>query len=71
MPEPVDIPLDIQGSLAWQDVELAMLVGLPGELSLVLRRHSHGAPLSAFSIHCPLVVLAVGSLLAPCWSQDT
>lgn len=37
--EPADIPLDIQGSLALQDVELVMLVGLPGELSLVLRCH--------------------------------
>ena len=30
VPEPADIPLDIQGSLAMQRVELVMLVGLPG-----------------------------------------
>lgn len=39
VPEPADIPLDIQGSLALQDVELVMLVGLPCEVSLVLRCH--------------------------------
>lgn len=31
VPEPADIPLDIQGGLALQDVELVMLVGLPGD----------------------------------------
>ena len=35
VPEPADIPLDIQGNLAMQDVDLVMLVGLPGE-SLLL-----------------------------------
>ena len=39
MPEPADIPLDIEGSLAMQGVELVVLVGLPGESSPA----SHGA----------------------------
>lgn len=35
VPEPAGIPLDIQGSLALQDVDVVMLMGLPGESSLL------------------------------------
>ncbi len=32
--EPEGVPLDIQGHLAMDDVDLVMLVGLPGTMSL-------------------------------------
>lgn len=36
LPEPAGIPLQIEGNLAMQDVDVVMPVGLPGE-SLLLR----------------------------------
>lgn len=35
VPEPAGIPLHIQGQLAMEDVDVVILVGLPGESSLV------------------------------------
>ena len=41
VPEPADIPLDMQGSLAMQSVQLVMLVGLPGGSLPVLSESAH------------------------------
>lgn len=35
VPEPAGIPLQIQGQLAMDDVDVVILVGLPGESSLM------------------------------------